>query len=249
MMLAVAVLSMMTVALGALTQAVRVAADFTEGTSAATQHARVALHRIDAAVTASFANEAFPGAVAFADTIGLYNYPDTLVVWRPAGDPAAPAGLPQFNEIVVFCPNPSAPNELLEITSPADTRQVPPITDLATWSSELATLKTGPTSQKILLTDLVHSASPSGEPAVLRGAVRFAVELSPSAQAWADYQASSITFDEVPWAQTIYGSQSGLRQTRVACELQLMSSLGGTSSASAAIPFFGSAASYWELRP
>jgi hypothetical protein len=214
----------------------------------ATQHARVALERIAAAVTGSFANESFPGGVVFADTAASYDYPDTLVVWRPSAAPADPAGLPRFSEIVVFCPNPAAPGELVEITSPTDTRNVPPTTDAAAWATELANLKTGTSSNKVLLTDLVRTATPSAGPATPRGAVRFAVELRPSAAAWASFRAGTLPFANVPWVQTIYGSQTGLRQTWVATELQLRPGYGVAAGASelVAIPFFGSAASYWN---
>ena len=248
MLLAMAVLAMMTVALGALTQAVRVSSDLTHGTSTATQHARVTLHRIETATATACANEAFPGSFVVADTIGTYDYPDTLIVWRPGSDPQNPDGLPRFDEIVVFCTNPNAPNELLEITAPGDSRTVPEISNVAAWNSELATLKTGPASQKALLTDLVRTAAPSGNLATSRGAVRFAVSLCPSDQDWADYRAGNIAFADVPWAQTVYGRESGLRQTRVATELQLVARQGNTSLATT-IPFFGSAALYWELRP
>ena len=137
---------------------------------------------------------------------------------------------------------------MLEITSPADTRVVPAITDLATWSSELINLKTGTTSQKVLITDLVRTATPTSS-SIARGAVRFAVELHPTATDWSNFRAGTLPFNNVPWVQSIYGSQTGLRQTWVRAELQLMPgyNLPSDPSGQVAIAFLGSAAMYWNL--
>jgi prepilin-type N-terminal cleavage/methylation domain-containing protein len=249
LMIAVAVMALMASALGALSHAVKITSDYTEGTSNATQHARVALQRINRAVAQGFANESFPGTVAFADTVGSYTYPDTLVVWYPpSGTPVNPSGLPQFNEIVVFCPNPNSPNQLLEITSPSDTRTVPTPTDLTTWNTELTNMKTGTTSQLVLITDLLRTA-PTTSGATSRAAVRFVVDLRPSAADWASYRAGTLTFANVPWVQTIYGSQTGLRQTWVHSELQLMPgyNLSSDTTGQVTIPFLGSSSLYWNL--
>ncbi|MGD9722394.1 MAG: type II secretion system protein J [Pirellulales bacterium] len=250
MMLAVAVLALMAGALGMLTQAVRVSTAYADGTTAATQHARVALYRIDTAVSLSFANETFPGAMVFAATVGGYTYPDTLVVWRPAAEPAAPGGLPRFDEIVVFCPNPNAPHELLEITAPNDTRTVPDTGDLATWNTELAALKTGANSSRVVLSDLLRSAAPTGDPAAARGAVRFAVDLRPTAADWNSFRAATLAFASLSWPQSVYGAKAGLRQTRVSCELQLVCARSGAADRATLPPltFFGSATGYGELR-
>ena len=250
LLIAVSIMAMMAVALGGLSHAVKLSSDYTEGVSNATQHARVSLQRIARAVSQGFANEQFPGPLVLADTIGIYNYPDTLVVWSPAGTPANPAGLPQFNEIVVYCPNPATPNQLLEITSPTDMRTVPQITDLATWNLELTNLKTGMMSQKVLITDLLRTAKPSSG-SVWRGVAMFAVELRPTAAEWANFRAGTVAFSSVRWAQSIYGSRTGLRQTWVRSELQLMPGyhLPSDTDGHVAIPFIGSASLYWSLSP
>ena len=54
----------------------------------------------------------------------------------------------------------------------------------------------------------------------------------------------------MPWVQGVYGSQSGLRQAWLRFELQLMPSeisADRDSSGQQAIPFFGSAAVYYEM--
>jgi prepilin-type N-terminal cleavage/methylation domain-containing protein len=248
LLIATAILALMVAALGALTQAVKVSSEYTLGRTTATQHGRVALSRITAAVSTCYANESFPGAVVFAGVNGSYDYPDTLVVWRPASStPANAGGLPLFSEIVVFCPNPNSPNELLEIKAPSDTRAVPALTNTASWNSELTNLKSGTASQKVLLTDLVRTAVPTGGSSP-RAAIRFYVNLRPSASQWASFRAGTVAFNDVPWVQTVYGSQTGLRQTWVSSELQLMPSSTDSRAATVAIPFFGSVARYWNLK-
>ena len=59
----------------------------------------------------------------------------------------------------------------------------------------------------------------------------------------------SVTWMNLPWVQGIYGSQSGLRQVWVRMELQLAPGVDWSESNSAAawgVPFFGSAALYYN---
>ena len=56
----------------------------------------------------------------------------------------------------------------------------------------------------------------------------------------------------LPWAQGIYGTQTGLRQVRVGIELQLLPpdpSTGVSPEEQPGVPFFGSAVLYYSLTP
>ena len=75
----------------------------------ATQHARVAIGRIERALYSAHTSEQFPGFAVFSETEGSFSFPDTLVIWHPSGAPQDPDGLPRFNELVIFCPDPNAP--------------------------------------------------------------------------------------------------------------------------------------------
>ncbi len=249
LVIAIAIMAFMTAALGALSHAVQVASDYNEGASTSTQHARVAHERIARAVSKAFANENFPGAAVFFEQVDSYTYPDTLVLWYPTATPVNPSGLPQFNEIVAFAPNPSAPNELLEITAPTDTRTVPALSDLTSWATELTNLKTQAGSQKVLLTDLVKRSRTSLS-MPQRGSVRFDVELRPSESQWASYRAATTTFVSLPWVQSISSRETGLRQTQVRSELQLVPGYNVTNDwSTVANGFFGSAALNWTVLP
>jgi len=251
LLLAVSIMSIVAGTLGMLARGVRISSDYSIGYSTATQHARVTMERINRMVNEGLANESFPGAAVFADTVNGWTFPDTLVVWHPPTTAANPTGLPLFSELVVYCPSPSVPNQLLEITSPSDTRTVPALSNTAAWKTELTTLKTGSTSNKVLLSDLVRVAAVTTGGGNTRGAVRFVVAQRPSATQWSGYRAGSVLWANINWPQTLYGMQGGLAQTWVRTEIQLMTSSTAVSDSKAqqVLPFFGSAAIYYDLSP
>jgi len=258
LMAAITILALVVGTLGVLSKGVQESYRYAEDYSAVTQHARVALERIAAAVREASANEQFPGAIVLADEEGSWRFPDTLVVWRPDGPPADADGLPRFNELVVFCPHPDAPNRLLEITVPGDTRTVPPVEDEARWITEIEAIKRSNSVRQVTLTGLVRTAetrrslaseSSSSSAESSRGAVRFEIRLRPSAVEWTDYQDGKLKWDELAWVQGIFGSQTGLRQVWVRTELQLVPAGAAEDDSTEAepIPFFGSAALYYEM--
>jgi len=264
-MVAVTILTMVVGTLGVLSRGVQETYQYAEDYSTVTQHARVALERIAAAVREASASERFPGAIVVADEEGSWRFPDTLVVWRPDGAAADADGLPRFDELVVFCPHPAVPNQLVEITVPGDTRTVPPVENQARWLTEIEAIKRSRSVRQVALTDLLRTANllPSAkstsasrwasQPASMlgssRGAVRFEIRLRPSALEWTDYRNDKLNWDELAWVQGIFGSQTGLRQVWVRTELQLVSAPqpADDSMAEESIPFFGSAALYYEM--
>jgi hypothetical protein len=253
-LIAVAITSMMAAAMGALAQTVKIASTYSQGVATATQHARVSLERIQRNVSEATANQNFPGAVVFYDTIGGQSLPDTLVVWHPNGTAANPTGLPLFSELIVYCPNPAAPNQLLEITSPNNTGTVPAITDTTDWATDLAAMKTGTSSTQTLLTDLMRSNSPSSSgsaASALAGCVRFVTVLNPTASDWANYNAGTLTWANMSWAQGICGSTTGLAQCWVRIELQMLPGYTVVSDPTAqqVLPFLGSATLNYQLNP
>ena len=251
LLIAVAIIAMTAASLAALARATQISASYVQGHSAAAQHARVTAERIEQAIHSATASESFPGAAVFAETVGGNRFPDTLVVWHPTAGTVAvdPGGLPRFSELVVFCPNPSQPDELLEITSRSDTRTVPPLASTSQWATELNALKTGSTSKKVLLTDLLRTARTSST-AGLRGCVRFEVLLRPSKAQFDDFRDGDLDWNDIKWPQNWYGDTTGVRQTWVRWELQLMpdSRADGAAADPLAVPFPGSAALYYDIQ-
>ena len=245
-MVAIAIISMVGAAIGTLTQALQVHVRFSEGRNTALQHARVTLSRIQRVVNQATASEQFPGAVVFADTDSGWRYPETLVVWCPTGTAVDPDGLPRFRELKVYCPHPTSPQQLLEITAPSDSRTVPALTNTSTWATELTALKTGNTATRVVLTEMVRTGSVGTNK--IRAAVRFEVERRPSATQWSSYRAGTTAWTDVNWVQDVFGAETGLAQTWVRMELQIVPAAVGGTTAETPLVFFGSGAVYYELR-
>jgi hypothetical protein len=242
LMLSVTILSFTVAALGMMSRAVEISSEYNQGYGTATQHARVTFDRLDRATNQAYSNSSWPGVWVTEDTAGTYNFPDTLVVWRPSGTPTNPQGAPVVSELVLFCPNPSATNQLLEITLPGDSRTLPSPSNTATFKSFIDGLKTASGANTVLLTNLIHTATVSGF-AQPRAAVRFVVTLSPTDAQMATYP--SVQWENLPWPQGICSPTMGLRQVWVRTELQLMP--GGTwtvtnTAGEQAVPYFGSSA-------
>jgi len=230
-----------------LSMAVQGANGYCLGQTTAAQHGRVVLQRIEKAILAAHASEQFPGFVVFSDAVGAYDFPDTLVVWQPTGAPANPTGRPRVSELVIFCPNPQNPAQLLELRHPGNTSTAPTLSGTSAWTSLLNNLKANATS-RVELTNRLRTASTntSGSTSTnLRGAVRFNVLMAPSEVQWAQYRAGSIAWNDIDWPLGMYSSQIGVRSIACQCELQLQT--GDGEGAHASLPFFGSAAITTEL--
>jgi prepilin-type N-terminal cleavage/methylation domain-containing protein len=248
LLIAISIMAMVLASLQAVGMAVYDAFQSDQSRGAATQHARVVLDRISRTVNQATANEQFPGVLVVAESVGGFTYPDTLVVWRPAGTPSAPDGLPRFCELVIYCPAMDTPSQFLEITLPSDTRTVPVPSDTASWSSAITAIKKNRTGNITVLTGLLRPCMTSGTGSESsRGAVRFLVRLRPSDADWTSYKAGMSPWQQLPWVQGICGSQTGLRQAWVRMEIQLVGTGSGSGSSQQPAPFFGSAAVYYEM--
>ncbi len=252
LMIAMTIMVMIVGALGVMANGIQQSYEYTEGHGTATQHARVALERIGRTVREATADEKFPGAIVISESIGPWRFPDVLVVWRPDGDPADPNGLPQFNELVIYCTDYQFPNRLIELTIPSDTRTVPKVDEQSQWRSEIETIRQSGAGVSITLTKLLRSCSVT-DPAdntKLRGAVRFQIRMRPSLAEWDDYNAGTLNWNAMSWAQGLYASQIGLRQVWVGAELQLVpkpAMAGNEESVYKPIVFFGSEAIYYMM--
>lgn len=249
LMIAMSVMLMVVGTMGGLARTVQQSYEYSEGYGTATQHARIVLDRIAETVRQATANEQFPGCIVVADYDNSVRFPDTLVVWRPAGAPAAPNGLPRYNELVIYCPATDSLNQLIELTVPGKTGTVPAADDAAGWRAAVAALKTDGQKKAVELTDQLRVCLTSNGNSP-RGAARFEVRLRPSAADWAAYEAGSAAWSDLPWVQGIYGTQAGMRQVWVRMELQLAPGSKWTASnpdGAAAVPYFGSASLYYQL--
>ncbi|HID76841.1 MAG TPA: hypothetical protein EYP56_12705 [Planctomycetaceae bacterium] len=248
LLLAISLLAVVVGTLAALAQAVQTARQYSQCNGGAVEEARMVLARITRTAQGAHANPRFPGFLVVTEQMGPWRFPDTLVVWRPLDEAADPAGLPRFDELVVYCPDPEGPERLIELTVPKDHRVVPPPEDLAAWRSAVRAMQRAAKSQRVELTRLVHTAVVAGSAnSSRRAAVRFERRLRPSDEEWAEYQAGSRGWEDLSWAQSIYGPQTGLSQVWLRMEMQLVPR-DTTGALRRPIPFFGSAALYYLVQ-
>ncbi len=273
LLFAMTILAMVVGTLAGLSHTAELGFEYCEGYGVATQHAQVALDRMTRAIYGATANEQFPGCIVMADTINSLTYADTLVIWNPdwantirtgvKANPsvaaANPSGLPQYCELVIYCPHPTYPNQLVEIVSYAgDTRTfsaapavLSPFSSDSTWLSQISAIKTGAQSKIATVTNLLRScpiASATGS--AVRGAVRFETRLRPSQDDWNNFKNNLVNWKDMPWPQGFYGWQTGQRQVWVRMELQLIPQAPNGSANPAnqvPVPFFGSASIYYEM--
>jgi hypothetical protein len=238
--------------LGAMAKAVNEGASYGESYGTATQHARVAIERIGASVRGATTSDSFPGLLVLEETVDGWGFPDTVVVWYPEGVAVDPKGLPRMNELRVYCPNPDAPNELLELTLPDDSRVAPPPGDRAAWLAETADMKNSQAAVRTILTNMLRTATVSASEWSRRGAVRFAARYRPDEAEMASHAAGTANWKDLAWPQGICTEGVGMRQVWLSMELQLVpasTSSSVRSSDQTAIPYLGSASQFFEVHP
>jgi len=254
LMMVSAVMAILASTLAALATTVQIANQQQMGRGLATQHGQVAIQRIEHALQGATTSEQFPGFIVVSETVSGSTFPDTLVVWKPSGQPISPDGLPRVNELVVFTPMDEDPTRLIELRNPNDTSEVPVVANISGWQNLISIMKTSAVassdSRAVVLTDLMRMADvtdPSGKSFGQRGCVRFEQMLRPSAAEWQAYKAGSASWQSLPWVQGIYGASFGQRQALCRIELQLRPGDINSHDKLVAVPFFGSAAIYYQL--
>jgi prepilin-type N-terminal cleavage/methylation domain-containing protein len=258
LLLAMSILTIMAGVMGGLALAVQQSNEFCQNQATAIQHSRVTMERMTRTIRQAYATGTYPGVAVTYDTVNGFTYPDTLLVWHPTGTPANPQGPPLIKELVIYCPDPDNPYQILEITAPTDNRVIPLDSTLnsGAWPATLLALKRAATSQKVVLTDLVRVASSTSSNPLdttnLRGQLRFEIDMYPSLTEWTSYQAGTLTWKNMSWAQGMYGSTSGLRQVSVRVELQLTPGLADGQPdplGQQSIPFLGGASFCYGMGP
>lgn len=253
-LIAVTIMSYIALAMAYMGAAATQSTTYSQGRNTVQQHARVVFERIHRMVQEATMAPDYPGVAVLYDAIGTYRYPDTLIVWHPSGAPANPLGPPLVSECLFYCPDPSNPAQLVELTAPtnASTLTFDPATlNTTAWRATINAIKTASTSQKTLLTELMRTANPTGQSSV-RGCVRFELTLNPSTSEIASYKGGSLSWTNIHWPMVMYSNSHGLRQVRLRTELQLTSNPGSgvvDNVGGNALPFFSSTARYQLLVP
>jgi hypothetical protein len=218
--------------------------------STASQHARVALNRIEQALSQATASESFPACHIVNYSADGYTFPDSVAIWRPSGAAANPTGLPLVKELVVFSCDRSLPSRLLEMTWPTNTNAVPATTNALGWNSLLDSFHANSNVIKNQLTDRLHRGTVdttlliNGLTSTQRGTIRFEQLMTPSRSQWGQYRAGQRTWHNLDWPLDLYGTQTGTRTVALLVELQVRS---GDEADPDPLPFFGSASMNYAL--
>jgi hypothetical protein len=245
-MLASTVLALIAGTLSILAVSAHVGSKRQRGVTLLMQHGRVAKDRIERDVLAAYANEQFPGFVVIADTVDGYRFPDTLAIWRPAGKPADPTGLPLVGELVLYTTDKDNRSELVMVTWASNTSSVPATSDEGSWRRLRDSMLKSKTARRTTITPYLRAESidqKESHDKKPRAALLFTARLRPDESEFAAYRRGDLTWPDLHWPQGIRGGSVGLRQNWCSFELQLISA----EDEAEILPFFGSAAIYYDV--
>jgi prepilin-type N-terminal cleavage/methylation domain-containing protein len=249
LMISLTILTMIAATVATMALAVQTAGNYVRERGTAVQHARVVLDRIDRTLQSATVSEQFPGFLVLSWSDSGGTFPDTLVIWKPSTTAADPSGVPRANELVIIRPDPNNPAQLLEITNPSEPATVTyPASATASWQTLVDTLSSRTNASKVVLTDLLRVAAVgTSAGAKQRGAIRFRASLLPSDADLGRYRDGLASWTSLPWPQNLSGNRYGVRSLACFTELQLVPSPEATS-ADEALPFFGSAMIWKEVK-
>lgn len=240
-LIAVGIAAMIMTATAALLKTSEDAFEENTGQAEAVQAGRMCLERIRRLFSESYANELFPGALVVSDVGPSGTFPECLVLWRPAGSPVDPDGLPKVKELVFFYPNPPQPNEVLEVTVPHRSETAPAYADASAWRILLKMVKSDGLRKTVTWSDRLHTFQIDG---TRRGALRFAIRLRPT---FAEWNNPAVSWQTMAWPQGLFSLQTGVRHVWLATELQIQVRTDD-ASATGAVPLFGSAGRMYVVR-
>jgi len=243
---AVAVMSLVAVVLGGLISAVRTTREHVTGVQDATAQGGFVVDRIRRAVARSGVyrigtNPTVAGVAVVWKSASPTDRPETLVVWTGGRD-ASLAGqsplsrLPKANELLIYTPDPAAPQRLLEIVVPTATDDV----DFAGtgFNTRIGQLIASSSAEKVVICDRVRVGSTGSGTAA---AVRFELEATPPSDLLAAVAVNTSAWTSLPWAGGACSATSGVRQTAIRVELQL-TTLTRSGNDGPSLPIFGGAA-------
>lgn len=248
-LLSLAIMGMVVVAVGVLTQTAYQANEHTQAVGTATQHARVAIQRITRMANSAYAVDAEPG-IAVIEHVGGETVPTTLVVWSPPGDPQNADGPPLVGELVFFTPNPNDPTELWELNEPGDSR-TQSLTTINSSSGRtlLAGLKASSTATKRVVMRRMQTVTISANVIPL---LRFSTQLRPSESEWAQLEVGGLDWEDASWPQSMFTDDWGLRSTFVQIEAWMSIAPASNPTAGAeehSLPFFGATTMFYRVTP
>ncbi|MFM9963514.1 MAG: type II secretion system protein J [Planctomycetaceae bacterium] len=259
LLISLTILSMMSVVLAGMSNAVQSAWSYTKGVEDCDVQAQAAIERIQYMIsqTGVYDLAGQPtrvGMTVVQRSVGTTLIPDVLVLWtggRSGGMAATgvQTRLPTVGELLIYTWNPSNPSQLIEIGFPGQTATFDfAASDLPTV---VANLLSSSTAEKIpICENLRLSAMNSGGGNISIGNVRFVLTMTPSDTELATAAPQTTAWTQLNWPQGKFSSRSGMRQATLQIELQAEpDGIVRASDTVSAIPFFGSASQRHVYEP
>lgn len=264
LLISMTILSLMSVVLAGMSNAVNSAWSYTKGVEESDLQARAAIERIRYMLsqTGTYDVSGQPtrlGLAIVTSTVGTVQVPDVLVLWtggRSGGmaSNGVQARLPTTEELLIYTWDSSTPSDLTEVAFPGQTAEFDfAASNLATT---IANLLSSSAAEKIPLCDRLRASSLSASGSTSVGStqqvgnVRFAVTLTPTDSELASVSPQTTAWTQLNWPQGNYGSRWGMRQATLQIELQVEpKGIVHASDTVSAIPFFGSGSLRYLYEP
>ena len=261
LLISMAILSMMSVVLAGMSNAVNSAWSYTKGVEESDLLAQAAIERIEYMVsqTGTYKIAGQPsrlGVAVVQRIVGTQMVPDTLVLWTGGQSGGIAVNgvlsrLPIVSELLIYTWDATSPSQLIEVAFSGQTATV----DFASsnLSTQITNLLASSTGVKLPLCDRlrVSSVKNPGSGSVLSvGNLRFALTMTPSDSDLASAAPQTTAWTQLNWPQGIFGNRWGMRQANLQMELQIEpDGIVRASDTVTAIPFFGAASLRYVYEP
>ena len=224
LLISMTILSMMSVVLAGMSNAVNSAWSYTKGVEETDLQARAALERIEFMVsqTGAYKVAGQPtrlGAVVVSRPVGKSSLPDALVLWtggRSGGMAASgvQSRLPVVSELLIYTWNAGAPNQLIEAAFPGQTAAFDfAAGDLSTQVTNLLAASTAeliPLCEQLRVSSLSASSSTTTSPTTPTSPYGPSIPSTPTSSSPSSTTVSTMSVGNVRFTLTLTPSDSDL---------------------------------------
>ena len=270
LLISMAILSMMSVVLAGMSNAVNSAWSYTKGIEETDLQAQAALERIEYMVSQTgtyklTGQSTRAGMTVVTRPVGKNQLPDVLVLWtggRSGGmaTNGVQSRLPFVGELLIYTWDASTPASLIEVAFPGQTASFDfAASDLSTQVTNLLNAKTAeiiPLCTQLRVSSLsttsttTNRSTTSSSTMQSVGNLRFTLSQNPTDTELASAAPQTKAWTQLNWPQGTFGNRSGMRQATLQIELQVEpDGIARASDTVTAIPFFGSASLRYVYEP
>ena len=270
LLISMAILSMMSVVLAGMSNAVNSAWSYTKGVEETDLQAQAALERIEYMVSQTgtyklTGQSTRAGMAVVTRPVGKNQLPDVLVLWtggRSGGMAAngVQSRLPVVGELLIYTWDASTPASLIEVAFPGQTASFDfAASDLSTQVTNLLNSTTAeiiPLCTQLRVSSLsttsttTNRSTTSSSTMQSVGNLRFTLSQNPTDTELTSAAPQTTAWTQLNWPQGTFGNRSGMRQATLQIELQVEpDGIARASDTVTAIPFFGSASLRYVYEP